>query len=155
MHPTHKPKGRTMRKVTALSVLAALMFTGCGNPPTSGTTQPARPVQTGQTSAPTSEPSKTVRSKPVETLPPEPTETFHFRTISPEDEERADEDIMLICGIVTREVHTHEFPQLWLKGSRESKLADEYEKLLPGSQAHEALMQDCPAYAELHSKNAG
>lgn len=155
MHLTHESKGYTMRKVTALSLLAAITLTGCGKSPTSGTAQPATPIQASQTSAPASKPPKTVQSKPAETLPPEPTETFHFRTIDPKDEERADEDIMLICGIVTREVHTHEFPQLWLEGSRESKLADEYEKLLPGAQAHEALMQDCPAYADLHSKNVG
>lgn len=144
-----------MRKVAALSLLVAIVLTGCGKSPTSGTTQSARPMQATQTSAPTSAPPRVIQSKPVESLPPEPTETFHFRTINPQDEERANEDIMIICGIVTREVHTHEFPQLWLEGSRESKLADEYEKLLPGAQAHEALMQDCPAYAELHSKNAG
>lgn len=132
------------------------MLSGCGHASTTTTAQPAKSTQTSrQTSSPRPTTPKVVPSNPEETSPPEPSETYHFPTIDPKKEERANDDITIICGIVNREVHTHEFPQLWLEGSRESKLAEEYEKLLPGAQAHEALMRDCPAYAELHSKNAG
>jgi hypothetical protein len=155
MHPTHKPKGHTMRKATALSLLVTVLLSGCSQASTSSTGQPAKSVQVSQAASTTPSQAKAMPSEPKESLPPEPTETFHFQTIDPKKEELANDDITVICDIVTHEVHTHEFPELWLEGSRESKLAEEYERLLPGLQAHDALMRDCPAYAELHSKNAG
>ena len=142
-----------MQKGPALTLLAALLLAGCGQMPQSNSARSAEPTRTSQTSPLTSPTTEAAHNEAAP--PPEPTETFHFPTIDPKKEERANDDITIICGIVTRELTTHEFPQLWLEGSRESKLADEYEKLLPGAQAHEALMRDCPAYAELHSKSAG
>ena len=141
-----------MRKGPVLTLLAALLLTGCGQTSQSNSTGSAEATRTSQTSPLV---SATTETTPSEVALPEPSTTYRIPTIDPKKEERANEDITIICGIVTREVSTHEFPQLWLEGSRESKLAEEYEKLLPGNQAHDALMRDCPAYAELHSKNAG
>ncbi len=141
-----------MRRIAVLVLLGLLTVVGCGSPHVDSPHRSASAVASPEsTQAPTPETVRTDEETPV----PQRDTIDHIPTINPKNEERADDIVLIICGIVTHEVTTHEFPQLWGEGSRETRLADEYEKLLPGADVHSALMRDCPAYARLHSKNAG
>ena len=139
-----------MRKILiAVAVpLAVFLATSCSGESQQRTPDPTRSVSLPSLQQPSQEPPESVE-------PASPDDPIDSRgVITPREQERADDIVTIVCGIVTHDVNTYEFPDLWEPGSRETVLAAEYEKLINSSFDQE-LERECPAYARLHSKNDG
>lgn len=141
-----------MRAVFRILALVACLLTGCSN--TSSQTSSADHSvgdRKERVSTFTSQGGRIDNDMPRSEDDEEPIVAAP-KGVSAADMQRADEIVQAICGIVTREVTTHEFPSLWAEGSRESQLAREYKKIV-GGPIDDTLERNCLPYAKLHSKN--
>lgn len=140
-------KGFEMRAMLCVLVLAIWLVAGCSAPsqiPSADTS-----AERYQRPTPVPEVTRIDNDIPQSDADEEPIAT---RSVSPVEAQRADEIVRIVCGIVTDQIGTHEFPRLWGEKSRETQLAQKYERMMGGG-FDDRLERECPAYAALHSKN--